>query len=243
MTPTGLLGCVLLVSVSIFLPAPYIVPIPSLIFLNCFLLLERRHIALNAIRYALIVVVPIAAYLSVVWILIQGEAPGNSISSYPLARQSSVIYVARISFRLFLFVTLLYAGITSNLTDEPLRFITEIKLPKPFKILVAMTLSITSTIRAATEKAWVSLVTANLLTPRVAWRNIRHCPLLLLTIWMSIVGTLSTRLETKWTAEDVDARLQAYFSSDRERSLTPRDLLWLTSAVAAVAFSIAGALS
>ena len=242
MTPTGLVLCVLLVSIAIFVPEPNIVPLPPMAFVSCFLLVERRKEALKAIGYGVVVVCPIALYLSVVWILIAGAAPVDSVSPYPLVGHSAVVYVAKLCSRLLLFVVLLHAALKSSLTDGALRFLTEVKLPKAVKILLAMTLSIGSTIRASTEKAWVSLVTVNLLTPRVAWRNARHCSLFLLAIWMSIMGTVSARLQTKWMAEDVDSRLKACFSSHRERSLTRRDLLWLIGAVATTGLSIAAAL-
>lgn len=234
MTPTGLILCVVIVSIAIFVPGPHMVPLPPMAFVSCFLLVERRNDALKAIGYGLVVTGPIAIYLSVVWILIAGAAP--------VAGHSAVVYVANLCSRLLLFVVLLHAALKSYLTEGALRFLTEVKLPKPVKIMLAMTLAIASTIRASTEKAWVSLVTANLLTPRMSWRNARHGGLLVLTIWMSIVGTVSARLQTKWMIEDVPSRLDDFFSSHRESALTRQDLLWLGGAVATIGLSITGAL-
>jgi len=211
-------------------------------FVSCFLLLERRNDALKALGYGLVVMGPIAIYLSVVWILIAGAAPVPQGLPYPRAGHSAVVYVANLCSRLLLFVVLLHAALKSSLTEGALRFLTEVKLPKPVKIMLAMTLAIASTIRASTEKAWVSLVTANLLTPRMSWRNARHGGLLVLTIWMSIVGTVSARLQTKWMTEDVPSRLKDVFASHRERALTRRDLLWLGGAVVTIGLSITGAL-
>ena len=64
----------------------------------------------------------------------------------------------------------------------------------------------------------------------------------MLTIWMSIVGTVSARLQTKWMTEDVPSRLKDVFASHRERALTRRDLLWLGGAVVTIGLSITGAL-
>ena len=178
MTPTGLVLCVVTVSVAIFVPGPYLVPLPPMAFVSCFLLLERRNDALKALGYGLVVMGPIAIYLSVVWILIAGAAPVPQGLPYPRAGHSAVVYVANLCSRLLLFVVLLHAALKSSLTEGALRFLTEVKLPKPVKIMLAMTLAIASTIRASTEKAWVSLVTANLLTPRMSWRNARHGGLL-----------------------------------------------------------------
>lgn len=242
MTPTGLILCVLIVSVTIFFPGPTMVPLSPMTFVICFLLIERRNDALKAIYYGLVVVCPVAIYLSFVWILIAGAAPVNHIPTYPPTDHSAVMYVTNLCSRLLLFVILLHATLKSSLTEGALQFLTEVKLPKPVKIMFAMTLSIVSTIRASTEKAWVSLVTVNLLTPRVAWQNARHGSLLILTIWMSIVGTVSARLRTKWMIEDVQARLNECFSSAHEKSLTRRDLLWIAGAVVTTALSVASGL-
>lgn len=237
MTPTGLVLCVAVLAVAIFFPGPQVVPVAPLVFVSCFLLLERRPHALRAICYGLLVVAPIAIYLSIVWIFIVGSSPAGAPWLHPQTPRSAPAYVANLTSKLLLFTVLLHASVISPLSDGALRFLAEIRLPKALKIAFALTLSIASTIRVSAEKAWVSLITVNLLAPRIAWRNGRHGSLFVRTVWLSIVGTVSARLQTKWSIEDVRSRLDDFFSSAIHRSLTWRDLLWLGAGVATAALS------
>jgi hypothetical protein len=237
MTPTGLVLCAAVVAFAIFVPGPQVVPVAPLVFLSCFLLLERRPDALRAIRYGVLVVAPIALYLSIVWILVVGSRPAAGVWLHPEASRSATAYVVNLSSKLFLSVVLLHASLVSPLAAGALRFLVEIKLPKSAKIVIALTLSTASTIRASAERAWLSLTAANLVAPRMAWRNARNCGLLVLTVWLSIVGTVSARLRTKWLVEDIRSRLEESFHPDRERSLTWRDLVWIGAGLAAAAAS------
>lgn len=242
MTPTGLVLCVAVLAVAIFFPGPQVVPVAPLVFVSCFLLLERRPHALRAIRYGLLVVAPIAIYLSVVWLFVAGSSPAGAPWLHPQASRSAPAYVANLTSKLLLFAVLLHASVISPLTDGALRFLADIRLPRALKVVFALTLSIASTIRASAEKAWVSLITANLVAPRMAWRNARHGSIFVRTVWLSIIGTVSARLQTKWMVEDIRSHLDEFFSTATQRSLTWRDLLWLGAGFATAAFSVSSRL-
>jgi hypothetical protein len=239
MTATGLMLCMVIGSLSIFVPSSSVVPIPSLALITGFLLIERRSEVLNAITSGLLIVCPVAIYLSIVWILIADGPPSSSILFLPSSR-SAIAYVAGINLRLLLFVVLLHGALKRAATDHPVRFLAEIRLPRAMKVVIAMTLSITSTMRVSAEKAWASLVAVNLLTPRMSWTNVLHGPLLALAIWVSMVGTVSTRLHTKWLVEDLHARLDRVFSPSLEKPLTIRDCCWVAAALLTAISSIAG---
>lgn len=239
MTPTGLVLYTMLGSLSIFLPSSSVVPIPPLVLVFGFLLMERRAEAIRAVASGILVVSPVAIYLSIVWILIANEPPSSS-TLFPAFNQSVFAYVAGITSRLLLFVILLHAALKGFLTNRSLQFLTEIRSPLTVKVLVAMTLSIASTMRTSAEIAWASLVAANLLTPRMSWKNVQHGPLLAFTIWISMVGTLSTRLHTKWMLEDVRTRLGGLFAPSFQKPMTIRDYCWVGAALIAAMASVAG---
>jgi len=233
MSSTGLVFCVIVISITLFLPQSLMALLPPTIFVGIFLAVERRKETLKAISYGFVIIFPILLYLSIVWILIVGAAPGSN------SRQSAFLYVMTLCSKLFLFVVFLQSTLGSRLAIGAMRFLSEVRLPKGIKIISAMTLSMASTIRASAEKAWISLVANNLLSPRIAWKNLRNFIRFILAIWMSIVGTVAMRLQTKWALEDVRQRLGDHFSSAHERSFTRRDFLWAGHALLTMGLTIA----
>lgn len=236
MTSLGMVLVTMLGSMAIFLPVSSVIPLPALALVTLFLLIERRHVALSVISTALVLVAPIAAYLAVVWIAIAGDPPTNTLFS--TRDMTAAEFVAGISVRLGLAITLVHATLGPQLASSPMRFFQEMRLPADAKTVLVMTVALTSTMRVATEKAWASLVAANLLTPGLSFKNFRNAPILVLTIWMFIVGTLSHRMQVKWPLEDMRRRLAEGLVPADKQAISIRDGLWLAAILVVCATSV-----
>jgi hypothetical protein len=224
MTPTGTVIFVIIYLGMLFIPVSRTIPIACSSLLVLYLIIEGRAHIWSSFRFAVLAVAPIALMLSVIWIIIIGSSPVETITP-DNSRFAAFEYVLKLTVRLFLFVLVIYSAISSRLQEAPIIFLSQLAIPASVKRTTAMTLSIASTIRTATERAWTALVASNLITPRRSLRNVLHTWLFLQTIWMHIIATIAERMNSKWKIEDMETMLEDVFRKQKYIPTT-RDIAW-----------------
>ena len=236
MTPTGTVIFAVIYLVTLFVPVAHPVPVACALLLAAYLAVEGSGYRRKSLRFAVIAVAPIAIMLSVIWIIIVGGSPAESYAAGH-SRSAAFEYVTRLTVRLFLFVLMIYATLSSRLQEAPIIFLSRLAIPQRVKLTTAMTLSIASTIRTATERAWTALVAANLITPQRSLRNLLHTWLFLQTIWLHIIATIAERMKSKWNIEDMDTMLGDVFEK-RKYIPTGRDIFWIAASCAVLMATI-----
>ena len=238
-TSLGLVLFAVLGSVLSFLPGTAVYPLPAAILVVAFILIERPREALAAVTSAVILVAPIAVYLYVVWVLVVDRLPTASIFMASDG-MTTTQFVTGIAVRLALVVALLQAALGPALRHSPIAFVRGLTLlPTDVKSMLVMTVSLASTMRACSERAWTSLVAARILSPRMSVKNLRNLHVLLVTIWMSVIGTVMNRIAHKWPVEDMRHRLDELMEPASGPSVSGRDALWLGVTAIAAGISIA----
>lgn len=226
MTPNGTVFFVIVSTITLLIPIKQPIPIACTISFTLFILLEGYKHLWASIRYAVLTVVPISIMLTIMWGGIIGAPPDAMETAHQSGKVEALIYVLRLTTRLFLFVLLIHSALSSKLEKTPIRFLSQLALPVRIKQTVAMTLSIASTIRNATERAWIALVASNIITPRRSLRNILHTWLFLQTIWTFMISTINERISGKWKIENIDTMLRDVFKKQKYIP-TMKDILWI----------------
>lgn len=202
----------------------------------CFALASRRGILPALIRSAMIVL-PLAAFMALVWIGLIGRAPHEIAAGTEGSRTAAALFVATTCLRLFIVafatqaVTLHFAGWT------PLRFVRALTAPPVVKTLLALTLSLIETILHAIDRARTALIAAGIITRQASWRNLRHGWILVQTVWLTVVTIAIGRTRDKWPVEQTLARLDGTLVS-RATSFTIADAGWTLLAAAGLALAI-----
>lgn len=238
MTPNSACIFFVLAMIAVLIPSREPIPLPASSLCLLYLLIDSRREAWKSLVFALKVVAPIAALLSIIWIGLIGSAPMEVAWLAPIDQQTPVAYVVRISFRLFLFALLVDAVLVRSMTDSALLFVSRLSLPVSIKQVIAMTLAIASSIRAAADRSRVALIAANLITPERSIRNVRHLWLFLQTVWLFIISSVSDKLQTKWKIEQITTVLAERLARPEGKVSSAHDFIWLTLASIAVVASL-----
>ncbi len=229
MTPTGLVWFYCIGLASVVWPS-------RALALACLLVLSfvassglRR--LLMALRRSLVVVLPTAVLLYLVWVVVMGEAPSSSLAG---AATDPHTYVAIISLKLFL-VVLLTTAISHRATQYgTLPFILQMAIPAQAKYIALATLAAFHTITSAAVRARTALIAANLVSPKPSLRNLANAWRFTRTSWISTLGTTLERLDTKWKYEEPFRATQSHL----HKKLNRFDLLWLITAASVLIIEV-----
>src|SRR5947209_16959629 len=187
-----------------------------------FALGSRRRIR-SALVWSAGIVLPLAAFMALVWIGIVGRAPAEIAANVEGSRAAAAAYVAVICLRLFIIAFAIQAAFLHFSGWTPLRFVGGLVAPAMVKKLLVLTLSLIETILQAVDRARTALMAAGIITRRPSWRNLRHGWILVQTVWLTVVTIAIGRTRDKWPIEDTLGHLDNAFASAAPR-LSAADL-------------------
>jgi len=193
--------------------------------------LASRRAMWRALAWSGAIVLPLAAFMALVWIGIVGRAPAEIAANLEGSRAAAAAYVALVCLRLFVIAFAIQAVFLHFAGWTPLRFVGGLTLPVTAKKLLALTLSLIDTILQAVDRARTALIAAGIITARHSWRNLRHGWILVQTVWLTVVTIAIGRTRDKWPIEDTLARLDSALAHGAAR-LSAADLGWTALAVA-----------
>jgi hypothetical protein len=212
-----------------------------------FAVIEVRGASLVALRRAAIVVLPLAAFMGIVWVGIVGESPAQIAADAVGTRAAALVYVAKLCGRLF-FIVLVIQLVFLRFRDlTPLRLVRALALPGAAKRMLVITLSLIATLRHAIDRAHIALIAAGTLTRTPSLRNLVHSWRLIQAVWLSAVTIMLGRMRDKWPVENTVARLDDTLLNADPQWLAGDDRIWLPISLGAavvilVADRIGGAL-
>src|SRR5262249_36312746 len=166
MTPNGAIALALIM-IALVLAAPGPRGIAVLLVLaGGFAIFEVGRASLTALRRTAVMVLPLAAFMILVWVFIVGRPPSEIAADAPGTRAAAFAPVAGICARLF-FVVAVIQLVSLRFADlTPLRFVQMLALPAVVKRQLVLTLSLIATLRHAIDRAHVALIAAGTLTRR-----------------------------------------------------------------------------
>jgi hypothetical protein len=247
MTPNGALAVAfILIALSMSSPGPRGTAI-LLVFALVFAIIELRGQTLIALRRAAVVVLPLAAFMGLVWIGLVGRAPAEIAAGATGTRAAALVYVAGICGRLFFIVVVIQLVFLRFAQLTPLQFVRALALPAGVKRMLVITLSLIATLRHAIDRAHTALIAAGTLTRSPSWRNLIHAWRLIQAVWLSAITIMVGRMRDKWPVENTIARLDDTLANDSPPWFAGDDRIWLPISLGAavvilVADRIGGAL-
>ncbi len=229
MTPNGAVLAAAAIVLAAITAGPYGLAL-LLAALLAFAAVEVGAPTLIALRRSLLVMLPLAAFMLVVWVVIVGRAPHEITAGLPGSRTAALRYVLTVATRLLLIVCLVQIVGFRFAQDTPLTFVRALYAPAAAKRIIVLTLSLVETLRHSVDRARTALIAAGILTRRWSLRNLAHGWVLVQTIWLTAITTVTARIRDKWPVEDTFALLDRALARD-VRPLTPADGGWLAAAL------------
>jgi len=235
MTPNGAftLGFVL-IALGMGVPGPRGVAVLLALTL-AFALIEVRGATLIALKRAAVVVLPLAVFMSVVWVGIVGESPAQLAADAAGTRSAALAYVATLCGRLFFTVAVVQLVFLRFAKLTPLQIIRALALPLTLKRVLVITLSLIGTLRHAIDRAHIALIAAGTLTRAPSWRNVLHSWRLIQAVWLSAVTIMVGRMRDKWPVENTIARLDDTLANHSPVWFAGDDRIWLPISLGAAA--------
>src|SRR3954469_17652959 len=212
MTPNGAVIFVLLIIAAALIARDPVSLILVLAVTLIFALGSRRRI-FGALAWSAGIVLPLAAFMGLVWIGIVGRAPAEIAANLEGSRTAAAAYVAVICLRLFIIAFAIQASFLHFAGWTPLRFVGGLTAPALAKKLLVLTLSLIETILQAVDRARTALIAAGIITCKPSWRNLRHGWILVQTVWLTVVTIAIGRTRDKWPIEDTLGRLDGALAS------------------------------
>jgi hypothetical protein len=194
----------------------------------------------GALLWSAGIVLPLAAFMGLVWIGIVGRAPAEIAASLEGSRAAAAVYVAVTSLRLFIIAFAIQAAFLHFSGWTPLRFVRGLLAPPIVKKLLVLTLSLIETILHAVDRARTALIAAGIITRQSSLRNLRNGWILVQTVWLTVVTIAIGRARDKWPIEDTLTRLDGAVAGMVAPRFSAADLGWIT--LAAVGLGIAAGL-
>jgi hypothetical protein len=201
-----------------------------------FALGSRRSIV-PAVKVSAGIVLPLAAFMGLVWVGLIGRAPHEIASGGEGSRAAATLFVAITCLRLLIIAFAVQAAFLHFSGWTPLRFVRVLAAPLVVKKLLVLTLSLIETILHAIDRARTALIAAGIITRRASWRNLRNGWILVQTVWLTVVTIAIGRTRDKWPVEDTLARLDGTLAEHRSKLFGMTDLAW--TALAAVGLIVA----
>ena len=224
MTPNGAIAFGLLVIAAAIAARDLTSLAVILALLLVFALASRRSIA-SALLWSAGIVLPLAAFMTLVWVGIVGRAPHEIAAGAEGSRAAAATYVTLVGTRLFAIAFAIQALFLHFSGWTPLAFVRAVTAPALVKKLLVLTLSLIETILHAIDRARTALIAGGLITRRFSWRNLRHGWILVQTVWLTVVVIAIGRTRDKWPVEGTLARLDGALALAAPR-LTTADFAW-----------------
>jgi hypothetical protein len=243
MTPNGAFTVgFILIALSVVEPGPRGAVVLVALAL-AFAVIEVRGASLIALKRAAIVVLPLALFMGAVWVGLVGEAPYQIAADLAGTRTAALVYVAKLSGRLFFIVAVIQLVFLRFADLSPLQLIRALALPAPVKRMLAITLSLIGTLGHAIDRAHIALIASGTLTRAPSWRNAVHSWRLIQAVWLSAVTILIGRMRDKWPIEGTMARLDDALDRGQDhahagahaRTFAGDDRIWLPVTLGAAA--------
>jgi hypothetical protein len=227
MTPNGGFAVgLILIALSVIEPGPRGAVVLVALAL-AFAVIEVRGASLIALKRATIVVLPLALFMGVVWVGIVGEAPYQIAADLGGTRTAALLYVAKLSGRLFFIVAVIQLVFLRFSDLTPLQLVRALALPTAVKRMLAITLSLIGTLSHAIDRAHIALIASGTLTRAPSLRNALHSWRLIQAVWLSAVTIMVGRMRDKWPVENTMARLDAALDGGNARVFAGDDRIWL----------------
>jgi hypothetical protein len=192
---------------------------------------SRRSIV-SAIKVSAGIVLPLAAFMGLVWVGLIGRAPHEIAAGVEGSRAAATLFVAITCLRLFVIAFAVQAALLHFSGWTPLRFVRALAVPLVVKKLLVLTLSLIETILHAIDRARTALISAGIITRQASWRNLRNGWILVQTVWLTVVTIAIGRTRDKWPVEDTLARLDGTLAEHAPRLFGTADLAWTALATA-----------
>ena len=237
MTPNGAVIVVLMV-IAGALVARDVVSLTVILAIVLIFALGSRRRVWRALAWSAGIVLPLAAFMGLVWIGIVGRAPSEIAANLEGSRGAAAAYVAAICLRLFVIAFAIEAAFLHFAGWTPLRFVGGLTAPRLAKKLLVLTLSLIETILQAVDRARTALIGAGIITRKQSWRNLRHGWILVQTVWLTVVTITIGRTRDKWPVEDTLGRLDGVLAASAAPRLSATDLGWMALAVAGAAVAV-----
>ena len=207
-----------------------------ILYLLCtlFAVIEVGPNATAALRRAVILMVPLAAFMVLVWVGVVGRAPADIAASQPGSRVSALVYVSIVCARLFLIVAIVQIAAMRFAAITPLQFIQLLRAPIALKRLGVLTLSLIETLLQAVDRAHTALIASGVITRRLSARNVFNGWVLVQTVWLTAITSVTGRMRDKWPMEHTLTLLDPLLAEKRKDPLRTSDKIWISLAAVAV---------
>jgi hypothetical protein len=197
---------------------------------------SRRSIV-PALKISAGIVLPLAAFMGLVWIGLIGRAPHEIAAGIVGSRAAATLFVTITCLRLFVIAFTVQAAFLHFSDWTPLGFVRSLSAPLVVRKLLVLTLSLIETILYAIDRARTALISAGIITRQASWRNLRNGWILVQTVWLTVVTIAIGRTRDKWPVENTLARLDGTLAEHAPRVFSATDLVW--TALAAVGLILA----
>ena len=187
---------------------------------------------LSALIWSAAIVLPLAAFMALVWIGIVGRAPDEIAAGAAGSRAAAAAHVALVCLRLFIIAFVVQAALLRFAGATPLGFVRALKLPPTAKKLLVLTLSLIETTLRAVDRARAALIAAGIITRGRSWRNLRNGWVLVQTVWLTVVTIALGRTRDKWPIEGTLARLDGVLVANPGPVFARSDLGWIALGLA-----------
>jgi len=194
--------------------------------------------ALTALMWSAGIVLPLAAFMSLVWVGIVGRAPAEIAAGSEGSRAAAAVHVALVCLRLFIIALAIQAIVLRFAGWTPFAFVRALTAPPTLKKLLVLTLSLIETILHAVDRARAALIAAGIITRRQSWRNLRNGWVLVQTVWLTVITIAIGRMSDKWPIENTLARLDHALAAPAAARFVTADLIWVALAVAGLAMAL-----
>jgi hypothetical protein len=236
MTPNGAIVFGLVIVAASF-AARDLLGLIAVLGVTLILALASGRRALTALLWSAGIVLPLAAFMALVWIGIVGRAPAEIAAGVEGSRTAAAAYVALICLRLFIIALAVQAIVLRFAGSTPLSFVRVLTAPPTAKKLLVLTLSLIETTLHAVDRARAALIAAGIITRGQSWRNLRNGWVLVQTVWLTVITIAIGRMNDKWPVENTLARLDRALAATVGARFAPADAGWI--GLGAVGFAAA----
>ncbi len=238
MTPNGaILFGLLVILAAIVAREPISLALVLLVALAFAVIGCGRRIV-TALLWSAAIVLPLAAFMGLVWVGIVGRAPAEIAAGTEGSRAAAAFYLLVVCLRLFIIAFVIQALLLRFSGVTPLQFLRRVTAPPIAKKLVVLTLSLIDTTLHAVERARTALIAAGTITRAPSLRNLRNGWILVQTTWLTVITIAIGRVRDKWPAEDTLALLDGALAQTGPRHLTGADWGWMTLAGGGLATAV-----
>jgi hypothetical protein len=237
MTPNGAIVFGLVIIVATFAARDSVGLAAVLGVTLIFALTDGRRV-LTALMWSAGIVLPLAAFMVLVWVGIVGRAPDEIAAAVEGSRSAAAAYVALICLRLFIMAFATQAIVLRFAGRTPLSFVRALAAPATAKKLLVLTLSLIETTLHAVDRARAALIAAGIITRGQSWRNLRNGWILVQTVWLTVVTIAIGRMSDKWPVENTLTRLDGALAAPAGARLAAADAGWIGLGVVALAAAV-----